>query len=103
MALSEGCCASTIKSGFRATGLFPFTAVCVQRNQRLFQMADTLDAEKMKENFFGTKNNLSVCEGYKVMKETTGKLHGELEEAREALQKQFPELCKTLDQVPLAP
>ena len=99
MALSEGCCANTIKSGFRATGLFPFTPDFVKSNQRLFQMADTLDAEKMKEKIYGTNNNLSVCEGYKSLKETTARLQGELEEARESLQEHFPELCKTLEQV----
>ena len=101
LALSEGCCASTIQNGFRATGLFPFNKEFVAQNKQMFQMADTLDADKMKEKMFAKNGSITVCESYRALKSTTTKLVSELEKSREVLQQQFPDLCATLDQVVL--
>ena len=47
LALSEGCKPSTIINGFRATGIFPYNPNFVEHNPQKFQMADTLDQDKM--------------------------------------------------------
>jgi len=99
LALSEECKESTIKIGFRATGLYPFQKDFVEVNKRLFHMADTLDPEKMVQKMFGANPNIPVCESYKAFKTTSNELRNELEGSRKALQLQFPDLCATLDKL----
>ena len=62
LALSEGCKPSTIMNGFRATGMFPYNPNFVQQNPQKFQMADTLDQDKMNAKIFNANANRTVCE-----------------------------------------
>ena len=99
LALSEGCKPSTIMNGFRATGMFPYNPNFVQHNPQKFQMADTLDQDKMNAKIFNANANSTVCETYKMLQTSTEKLGSAFEGARPVLQEQFPELCESVQQV----
>ena len=77
---------ATITNGFRATGLFPFNPKFVQENPEKFQMADTLDADKMNAKIFGHNENSTVSESYKMLVTSTEKLDQEFAGARSVLQ-----------------
>ena len=99
LALSEGGKSATIVNGFRATGLFPFNPKFVQENPEKFQMADTLDADKMNAKIFGHNENSTVSESYKMLVTSTEKLDQEFAGARSVLQEQYPDLCASISQV----
>ena len=96
LALSEGCSQNTVKNGFRATGLFPFQKDFVSQNPRMFQMADTLDPEKMHEKVFGPNSNICVSDGYKLLQSTTTAVAQEMESAGDSFKEQFPDLYASM-------
>ena len=99
LALKEACTPQTIQSGFRTTGLFPFQKDFVDRNPQKFQLADTLDAEKMAEKMFEENGNLSLAGEYKLMHATTEEVSKQISEAGDGFKIQFPHLSESLEKL----
>ena len=96
VALRYGCCESTVRSGFKATGLFPFQSDWVEENREKFTLADTLDQEKMEAKMAAAGVTLTFADSYKSFVQLSDAVGVEIQKAGDELNLKFPALAAAL-------